>query len=364
MPVRLKIEMVRGGVAAMVVLCVGLLGASASADVPSPEEIPAIVTVNGHTSTAVSIKTGAITYLPVLNYHEIAPPGGYTIYDETPAEADAQLAYLKANGYQSVTLEQYQTWLSSGTLPAGVTKPVLITVDDGIADEQAWDPLLQKYGFTAVMFVVTGFADQSTPGDADPNNMTWAQIQALAANGRWQIAFHAGQYGHGDSYGQGAKIGNATYTAACPYFYSCLNQTTTTTVTIVKGKTVRKTTTTPETPAAFESAVQAEVSAGMAELKAKVPTASFVAWALPFNDAGQWTNLYNDPSGVVQGWLPGFLTSQIPIIFTQTNPVTYGQASGTVGSLSGFGRRYRFEVHTDTTLAQLAAALVDPAFTR
>jgi len=42
--------------------------------------------------------------------------------------------------------------------------------------------------------------------------------------------------------------------------------------------------------------------------------------------------------------------------------VTYAQASGTVGSLSGFGRRYRFEVHTDTTIAQFSAALVDPAF--
>ena len=76
------------------------------------------------------------------------------------------------------------------------------------------------------------------------------------------------------------------------------------------------------------------------------------------------TNLYNDPSGQVQAWLPGFFASQFPIVFTQTNPVTYGQASGTVGSLSEFNRHYRFEVHTDTTIEQFAAALADPAFLR
>jgi hypothetical protein len=285
----------------------------------------------------------------VLNYHSVDPTAdNSSIYDETLAEGDAQLAYLKANGYQSVTLEQYQTWLGSGALPAGVTKPVLITVDDGLTDQLAWDGLLAKYGFNAVMFVITGFADNTTPGDADPErNMTWAQIQALAANGRWQIAFHAGQYGHGDDYTV-SRIGTARYTSACPYFYTCLNRTSTST----------------ETVAAYEAAVTAEVNAGIAELRANVPSASLVAWAAPFNDAGQWTNLYNDATGAVQAWFPGFMATKFPVVFTQTNPVTYAQASGTVGSLSGFNRRYRFEVHTDTTLAQFAAALADPAFAR
>ena len=133
------------------------------------------------------------------DYHEIAPPDGYSIYDQTPAEADAQLAYLKANGYQSVTLAQYQAWLGGADI--GVAKPVLITVDDGTNDELAWVALLQKYGFTGVLFVVTGFADGKTPGSTPTDYLTWAQLQSLATNGRWEIAFHAGLYGHGDSYG-------------------------------------------------------------------------------------------------------------------------------------------------------------------
>ena len=75
-------------------------------------------------------------------------------------------------------------------------------------------------------------------------------------------------------------------------------------------------------------------------------------------------DLYNDPSGQVQSWLPGYLASKFQVVFTQTNPITYGQASGTVGSLAGFNRRYRYQVRTDTTITQFAAALQDSAFAR
>jgi hypothetical protein len=120
----------------------------------------------------------------------------------------------------------------------------------------------------------------------------------------------------------------------------------------------------PESVAAFKAAVTNEVDAGLARLRQQVPNASLVAWAAPFNDAGQWTNLYNDPSGRVQAWLPGSMASRFPLVFMQTNPVTYGQASGLVGGLTAFNRVYRFEVHTDTTVQQLAAATTDPAFAR
>ncbi len=321
---------------------------------PGTHAVSAVLTDNAGNQTtlpSVSIKTGPIQYLPVLNYHEIAPPDGYSIYDQTPEEADQQLGWLKANGYQSVTLEQYQQWLAGQDI--GIAKPVLITVDDGLRSELAWDPLLQKYGFKAVLFVATGIADNKTPGSVDdPNNITWPEIQALAANGRWQMAFHAGQYGHGDSYDEGVKIGSLSYQASCPYFYTCLAGT------VSRGRW------SAQSVSSYKTAVTNEVNAGIARLKQMVPSASMLAWAAPFNDAGQWTNFYNDSSGQVQAWLPGFMAAKFPIVFTQTNPVTYGQASGTVGSLTGFNRRYRYEVHTDTTIAQFAAALADPAFAR
>jgi len=324
-----------------------------SALAPGVHAVSATITDNaGNTTTlpSVSVETGPIQYLPVLNYHEINPPDGYSPWDQTPQEADQQLAWLKANGYQSVTLAQYQQWLAGNDV--GVAKPVLITVDDGLRSELAWDALLAKYGFKAVLFVVTGYADNSTPGSiGDPNNMSWTDIKALAANGRWEIAFHAGRYGHGD-YGDGTAIGTRRYQASCPYFYSCL------------GGTGSGSAWTAQTVASYQSAVSSEIDAGVLRLKQQVPSAQVDVWAAPFNDAGQWTNLYNDPSGQVQGWLPGYLASRFQIVFTQTNPITYGQASGTVGDLAGLNRRYRFEVRTDTTIAQFAQAVQDPAFAR
>jgi polysaccharide deacetylase len=312
---------------------------------------------NVGTAKSVSIKTGPIDYLPVLNYHQIDAPVGGSI-NQTLAQADAELAYLKANGYQSVTLEQYQRWLAGEKI--AIAKPVLITVDDALKTELPWDTLLKKYGFRAVMFVITGFVDQTTPGDDDPNNMSWPEIRALAASGRWQIAFHAGELGHGTTYGDGTTIntslGRLGFSAACPYFYTCLGR--------ISSGQGRNASTRGETVAEYKLRVTREVNAGLAELRAKVPRVSTVAWAAPFNDAGQWTNFYNDPSGQAQAWLPGFMASKFPIVFTQTNPFAYGQAPGTVGSLTGFNRHYRFEVHTDTSIAQFAAALTDVAFAR
>ena len=315
--------------------------------------VSVVITDNAGNQTTlppVSIKTGPTEYMPVLNYHEINPPDGYSPWDQTPQQADQELAWLKANGYRSVTLAQYQQWLGGSNI--GVAKPVLITVDDGLRSQLAWDPLLVKYGFKAVMFVVTGHADNKTPGSiGDPNNMSWTQIKALAANGRWEIAFHAGQYGHGD-YGNGGSIGSLRYQASCPYYYSCLAGTG-------SGSSWKA-----QSVAAYKLAVSSEITAGISRLKQQVPSANVAVWAAPFNDAGQWTNLYNDPSGQAQAWLPGYLASKFQIVFTQTNPITYGQASGTVGSLAGFNRRYRFEVRTDTTITQFAQALQDPAFAR
>jgi hypothetical protein len=318
---------------------------------------------NTATLSAVSVKTGPFQYMPVLNYHEIAPPDGYSIYDETPAEADAQMAYLQANGYTAVTLAQYQAWI--GGQDIGIAKPVLITVDDGMADEMAWDTLFQKYGMRGVMFAITGWVDGNTPGDPAPNgSMTWAQLQSLATNGRWEIALHAGQYGHGDAFGP--ANGNATirmsstqtlsYANACPYFYSCLGT--------VATRSGTRTTSAPETATQAKTMITNEISAAKTELRSRIPTANVNVFTGPFNDVGQWTNLYNDASNAMQSWLPGFLAAQFQLVFTQTSPVQYGQASGTVGALDGFNRHYRFEVHTDTTIQQFAAALTDPAFVR
>jgi hypothetical protein len=61
---------------------------------PGVHAVSAVITDNAGNQTTlapVSMKTGPMQYLPVLNYHEISPPDGYSPYNQTPQEADQQL---------------------------------------------------------------------------------------------------------------------------------------------------------------------------------------------------------------------------------------------------------------------------------
>jgi len=120
--------------------------------------------------------------VPILMYHHIAvPPPDANVYEidlsVVPDEFAAQLAYLRDNGYTSISLYDLQYALALGyPLPAN---PILLTFDDGYVDmyTEAY-PLLRQYGFTAAFFVVTDFVDLGYPA-----YLNWAQIEEMAAGG-------------------------------------------------------------------------------------------------------------------------------------------------------------------------------------
>jgi peptidoglycan/xylan/chitin deacetylase (PgdA/CDA1 family) len=113
--------------------------------------------------------------VPILMYHYISvPPPDADRYrldlSVTPANLDAQMAWLAENGYTAITLQDLLYHLTLGwSLPP---QPVILTFDDGYKDayENAF-PILQKYGFVGTFFIIT---DRVTYGD--PNYATWDQI--------------------------------------------------------------------------------------------------------------------------------------------------------------------------------------------
>ena len=111
-------------------------------------------------------------------------------YNVTLANFKADMAALAAAGYATVTPQQYVAWLNgiNSDLPA---KPVLITFDDAFWSDTRATPTLAQYGFHAVMFVVTGYADGSYGGEWAP----WQVVAALPGQG-WYLQFHAGTCGH------------------------------------------------------------------------------------------------------------------------------------------------------------------------
>lgn len=117
--------------------------------------------------------------IPVLMYHKINPYRGGGLYRITPDEFDWQMQYLKDNGYHSIGLGDILDHYQKGKkLP---DKPFVITMDDGYRDNYlyAW-PILQKYGFTATLFVVTNTV---CPEGYDNMMITWSQIKEMADAG-------------------------------------------------------------------------------------------------------------------------------------------------------------------------------------
>ncbi len=120
--------------------------------------------------------------VPILMYHYISdPPPGADAYrldlSVRPKEFEAQLAYLRAEGYESITLEDLLRHLTRGTpLPP---KPIILTFDDGYLDNYLYAfPLLRQYQFKGTFFVVVAYLNEGTPG-----YMSWEQARLLQDSG-------------------------------------------------------------------------------------------------------------------------------------------------------------------------------------
>lgn len=119
--------------------------------------------------------------IPILIYHHIdsdLPPansGSYTFY-VLPAEFEKQMAYLKDNGFQGVSMfELSQAFADKFVLPQ---KPVIITFDDGLPSQyQNALPVLEKYNLSATFYI---FAN---PIGKSKNYLDWDQVRELEVKG-------------------------------------------------------------------------------------------------------------------------------------------------------------------------------------
>src|SRR5437763_351899 len=83
--------------------------------------------------------------VPIVVYHHIANHRG--LWFVGPKRLDAELEYLRDNGYHTISMATYMDAREKGiALP---DKPIVLTFDDGYRDAylNAF-PLLKKYGMT------------------------------------------------------------------------------------------------------------------------------------------------------------------------------------------------------------------------
>lgn len=129
--------------------------------------------------------------LPVLMYHSVCQKAP-TDYSVTPEQLDSDLAWLRNNGFTSVSAEQVINYAyGQGELPE---KPVLITFDDGFYNNLSLAlPLLEKYDMRAVVSIVGRYADDYAPADPHTDSysyLTWSDISELIASDRIEIGSH------------------------------------------------------------------------------------------------------------------------------------------------------------------------------
>ena len=145
--------------------------------------------------------------VPVLMYHHVTPAGG--MINVSPENFEAQLAWLKAKGYQSLTTDQFAAHLNGDAAPR---HSVLLTFDDGYLDNWLFAyPLLKKYGLKATVFLVTSWNQQGPvrtqktaptlfthheceqridTGHSDDVIMRWSEIQAAREEGTFEFHSH------------------------------------------------------------------------------------------------------------------------------------------------------------------------------
>lgn len=124
--------------------------------------------------------------IPIITYHK------------TPADFESQLMWLRDRGYTTITMDQAAQAIGwGGQLPA---KPVVLTFDDGFADQMRAFELLQKYQMKATFYLITGgeasrwcigierrFDQGYGCGDA---YLSWDQVVQLDRSGLIEIAAH------------------------------------------------------------------------------------------------------------------------------------------------------------------------------
>jgi peptidoglycan/xylan/chitin deacetylase (PgdA/CDA1 family) len=138
--------------------------------------------------TATWIHQGPVSVIvPIILYHWIAvSPYEGTSYDSpyyvTPEKFEGEMKLLHDWGYTTITTELLIKTITEGAnLPP---RPLIITFDDGHLNNYTTAfPIMQKYGFTGILYIVANYMGADQYMNAD-------QIKEMASAG-WEVGSHS-----------------------------------------------------------------------------------------------------------------------------------------------------------------------------
>lgn len=126
--------------------------------------------------------------VPVLMYHSIAADATreFRRFVVDPGEFAAQMDYLEAEGYRSVTAIDLAASRTGRALPP---RPVVLTFDDAYTDFYSTAlPVLREHDFRATLYVPTAYVGGTASflrsmGEGNRPVLSWQALRDIAAEG-------------------------------------------------------------------------------------------------------------------------------------------------------------------------------------
>lgn len=123
------------------------------------------------------------TKIPILMYHK------------TPTNFENQLEILEAKGYTTIHMHELEQILLGKV--AGPAKPVVITFDDGFANQMSAFELLQKHRMQATFYIIIGgqlsqgcLGLERSRHDCGDDYLNWQQVRTMAESDLVEIGSH------------------------------------------------------------------------------------------------------------------------------------------------------------------------------
>ena len=136
--------------------------------------------------------------IPILMYHSVSNSASvrFRKFTVSPALFYRHMDYLRQRNYTTTTVSQRAMALNQGG--SGLDdRAVILTFDDGFADfyTEAF-PILNRFGFTATVYVTTEFVDGTSrwlerEGESARPMLSWSQLAELSERG-----IECGAHGH------------------------------------------------------------------------------------------------------------------------------------------------------------------------
>lgn len=131
-----------------------------------------------------------IESVPILTFHKVDASFEWGVTRVTPIKFRAILKFLKEEGYETVSIKNLIN--PEAILPK---KPVILTFDDSYESLYTHAfPMMQEFGFSGTVFVITGFVGHINAWDVNLGgitfrHLTWNQLHELHEAG-FEIGSH------------------------------------------------------------------------------------------------------------------------------------------------------------------------------